>query len=85
MAQAQALIAQAQGELQDGEQFFQRHGAAARQAFLRASHEPEDELERFVIGQLSLARQQPALPAKEIEIDAATRFARRMNQRRVIV
>lgn len=85
IAQAQALIAQARQGLQGGEAFFQQQGAAAGEAFRRANREAEEELQHFAFGQLRLAQQRPALPAQEIEVDAATRFARHLSVRRVIV
>ena len=85
IAETEALIAQAKRSLEGSEGFFRDHGRDAGQMLGQLKQQREDELHRFIVEQVSLAQQQPALPAPEVEADPATRFARKVRRRRVIV
>ena len=85
IAEAEALIANAQRSLQGSEGIFRRHEADARQMLVQLKRQRESELRSVVREQMNHALVSPALPAAETELDAATRFARQVHLRRSIV
>jgi hypothetical protein len=84
LAQANALVEQAQVDLGAGLSFRREHAAEFR-LLAQAARRGEEELRRIVAEKISLANQQQALPATQVVVDAATVFARRVRRRRVMV
>jgi hypothetical protein len=84
LAQANALVEQAQVDLGAGLSFRREHAAEFR-LLAQAARRGEEELRRIVAENVSLANQRPVLPAAPVMVDSSTVFARRVRRRRLIV